>query len=1199
MGIYDEMKRQRAQAGEPAKARPVLAPRRVTTAPTAASRRAALSYVQQKGYQPVAGVDERVREGGGWGFSDGTKRTVYSRRGDLLSTVTNGLWSVVEGGYMALQGAGAAAEVAAEEVDNLARRTGVAEKLSYQGNLFLPGTAVMALSEAFPAGTEGLLSAPQGILKVGAAQVVRRVAPKPVLLKATQRAAKAVEVEAEAAPKPMGKPSVEAVGAPKVATSARKAEPEAGALLSADELKALPPESIKARVEQRLAPMSHEDATALLTRIEKAEADGLTFDDPHYRSLLNVDFDGTDIDPKRVLTAVNAFEETQEALFEKVGSTRQSMAQLDADVTSSLEGGLLVDELSEALERSRQNVRDVRTAAHVMSLSGVQLLRAKDELLPQVLKGVEGSRQLLTDAVVKSAQLYAMGRGIVSNSGRALRSLQGKMGLLVDDVADDVWELQADQIRTRVEKALKNLGDEDLSALIGRMRTQDDLAQVGELLQKPELAESYSAWRRTLNSVSNMVRSNALSPATGLFNSASAVMHDYFRNDLGRRWAALRAANGGMADEVMALRLELQVGNAVYWQAHRQGLSAMLKRIQWEFWGDVEKVAGVAFDGGKTARGKRAKLVDGGYIPPAIREAHNQPRAVVSDVSAFNERLAARRVEGGSFAALMNTAERAGATFLNTADALGSASMKLFTGAVDDWGRGFVRVKETYMQSARYAVREGIEIGLEGEELSSYVTNRARQLAEVPNEEILKRVEDSLLQGRELSEEDRFLVSRDELLEREAEAVLFMDGPQTAFGNTSAKFAAGIDKIAGLGLIEGVLMPYIRTPVRLFERGLVDYTPWGANAKAIRETLAKGGPEAELTKARMELGGMAIAAGMAMGLTGTLVLTNGEWGNTGWLDSGPPNRLQIGDKFVEVSRLDPFSLTVAIGGIVGQAIRQGFHDGTDQDASEGIRGALQVAWMASLDSVLSKSYLTGLRDFTEIAFDTSVGDAGDKAAKVYTSVLTRLVPMSGTGRMVNDTSRYSAPEAIGLADQMLRTIPGAGIHLPVRRDILGDPVKGRSFGIAFGDSGTTEGKPLTSVKAKLRDLGITLQDLRKTDPKGFRLTGEQLDELRRIRGHEALDGEGRTMQEALGELFASGEFRGMAKEAKKEAVADAIRQFNEPARQLLEERNAQYYSSREAARALADYRKDGMGPDEAEQEMLAYIRSEGLPEPQR
>ena len=64
-------------------------------------------------------------------------------------------------------------------------------------------------------------------------------------------------------------------------------------------------------------------------------------------------------------------------------------------------------------------------------------------------------------------------------------------------------------------------------------------------------------------------------------------------------------------------------------------------------------------------------------------------------------------------------------------------------------------------------------------------------------------------------------------------------------------------------------------------------------------------------------------------------------------------------------------------------------------------------------------------------------------------------------------------------------------------------------------------------------------------------------------------------------------------------MVDAIRQFNEPACQLLEERNAQYYSSRGAARALADYRKDGMAPHEAEQEMLGYIRSEGLPEPQR
>lgn len=81
------------------------------------------------------------------------------------------------------------------------------------------------------------------------------------------------------------------------------------------------------------------------------------------------------------MNAVNSFEKTQEALFERVGSRKKTMDELDAEVTSGLEGGLLIDELASAMERSRQNVRDVRTAAHVMSLSGVQLIRAAETIL--------------------------------------------------------------------------------------------------------------------------------------------------------------------------------------------------------------------------------------------------------------------------------------------------------------------------------------------------------------------------------------------------------------------------------------------------------------------------------------------------------------------------------------------------------------------------------------------------------------------------------------------------------------------------------------------------------------------------------------------------------------------------------------------------------------------------------------------------
>ena len=36
-------------------------------------------------------------------------------------------------------------------------------------------------------------------------------------------------------------------------------------------------------------------------------------------------------------------------------------------------------------------------------------------------------------------------------------------------------------------------------------------------------------------------------------------------------------------------------------------------------------------------------------------------------------------------------------------------------------------------------------------------------------------------------------------------------------------------------------MTYIRTPIRIFERGMVSYTPWGGKAKEVQDILAKGG----------------------------------------------------------------------------------------------------------------------------------------------------------------------------------------------------------------------------------------------------------------------------------------------------------------------------------------------------------------------
>lgn len=58
--------------------------------------------------------------------------------------------------------------------------------------------------------------------------------------------------------------------------------------------------------------------------------------------------------------------------------------------------------------------------------------------------------------------------------------------------------------------------------------------------------------------------------------------------------------------------------------------------------------------------------------------------------------------------------------------------------------------------------------------------------------------------------------------EQEAEEVLFQDGPQSRLGKSSANFLETVDPI-------GILFPYIRTPLRLLERGLL--VPYDADTE--------------------------------------------------------------------------------------------------------------------------------------------------------------------------------------------------------------------------------------------------------------------------------------------------------------------------------------------------------------------------------
>jgi hypothetical protein len=337
---------------------------------------------------------------------------------------------------------------------------------------------------------------------------------------------------------------------------------------------------------------------------------------------------------------------------------------------------------------------------------------------------------------------------------------------------------------------------------------------------------------------------------------------------------------------------------------------------------------------------------------------------------------------------------------------------------------------------------------------------------------------------------------------------------------------------------------------------------------------------------------------MLLGLTGGITLTNGGWDNSANLQSGPPNRINLpGGGYAELGRLDPFALTLALGGFLGQAVKEGWRQGTEYDAETGFTAALQTAWLAIKDAVLEKSYLTGLQDLVEIVFDRADGEGSVKGIeKLLQGAAARLVPMAGTSRQLTDTARAvqgrGAPEAIGWVDAILRSVPGGGLHMDDRIDPLGNVVQSRKLGAAIGSSSTD---PVTT---QLRDMRIDITGLRRADPKGFALTAKELSTLRRIRANEAQNRYGLTMKEALSDLFQDPYFKGLPEpEQRRQMVLDVMVEFNEPARVIMEERDAKYAANRTGYVAFADYLNNGHSKEEAAERAKQDVARFGLPSP--
>lgn len=938
-----------------------------------------------------------------------------------------------------------------------------------------------------------------------------------------------------------------------------------GALITARELIGDPAIALKA-VEQRLGKMTQEEAVALLKRIDDAEANGTVAQDPHYRSLLRVTTAEGEYSAERAAMAAELFEEATQKLAKKAGIGKRTLEGMERDVTKELRKGLSIADSEARYEASRTGYIDARIEQHTMFLAAGRLLKLREVELPKIIAGEEGARERVADAIAEAAYQFTLSRGVLSNAGRTLGVLSHGTKARNLEITN---QLSKEEIKARIAESIAELGDTNLKALMSRIGRMDQTEEVIDTLLDPKEAKAFGVWDRAINSVSLFLRSNALTPATGLFNGVSLVLNDLFRNNIARGKAIKNLEKAGKMTEAQAMRFEREASKAVYWKAHREGLKALAKRVKWEFWTDVERVAAVGWGTGKVAtkaRLNRETMLKSGYAPNAMREFDEKGRLAVTDLEAFNQRVDGYKAGGGALGNLIYHLEKARAVTANTIDATSGASMKLFTASLDDWGREFIRVKETYAQATRFAVREAQEMGLNMDQMGKYVEDRAKDLAELPPSEILDRVEEALMTNpTELNAEASFLRDLAKIVDDEADQVLFMDGPQTTLGKTSANFINSIDRV-------GLVFPYVRTPIRLFEQGVVNYGPFGKYAPEIKKIIEKGGPDAELAKARVEAGSMMFNIGIAAGLAGAITATNGGFQNSANLDAGPPMRLNlIGGGFIEIGRLDPFSFTVGMGAVIGQALKQGWSESADYEMQEVIRGVGATVVAGTFDAILSKSYMKSLSDALE-ALSGPQNGSWTGIEKILQNATTRMIPFSGISRQINDTFRDSAIETVGWTDTLLRTIPGAGWGLAPRIDPFGDEVKARTVGLTFGSSELTEGEAISPVKRQLRELGIDINTLRKSDPDGFDLNSDELAEVRRIRGKEAINEDGLTMEQALGSLFEDPWFQTLRrKEDKRKAIVETMAEFNKPAWDILEQRSPSYAGKKAYTKSLQDY----------------------------
>jgi hypothetical protein len=790
---------------------------------------------------------------------------------------------------------------------------------------------------------------------------------------------------------------------------------------------------------------------------------------------------------------------------------------------------------------STENLAEYLTASRLfVGAHSHKLLATADEALDEILQHRAGPKW---DAFVESfhRHAYYLGtlRGAGSEVGRALRSLRiiGKVGkkraarnvedalqaegaqlpmAIRQDAATYLDGLTTDAAKLEAITQLKNLGGDvgELSSHV-RAKNMSILHRVDGALRET-IGNLFGVGTASLN-----VLSGGLMLGTRALSKGLAAV--------GRMALSPFGANHSMAARVQLMETWAYTDGII--SGFREAYSNTLAVLQKE--GMAE--AALNLDGlGLHALAKDAAAMSAKGETAMTRG--NFERTEVRNHRAFSitpgEQRLLREMIQGEDGPRFFTKSLLGLTQMltaavNAAGTLSRLGTTVFINLPDQFVGTLAARAGARAEAVRLAASEAAELGLEGKPLSDYLKARTVQLsADVDG-----------------WHPDAFDAGTREAAARhgdaEAREVLFQDQLEV-FGPVAR---------LGTAPLLHLIVPFIKTPLRILERTAIDFTPLGLIKGAHRKAILAGGPEADEARARLALG--LIAAGTAFQLADDRIVVghDGSFRSSARVAGRQSYSMKIGDDVVEFSRLDPLGILLGFGADMRDYLD---HAEDDPEAQEGLLLATEAMVWSIASNMLSKTWLTSLRNLVEIATAGDDERTLKQVTKMVGTLAARVVPASGVQRQVEKADDGLVREGDTFIDNWLKNSLGADV-LPIKRDhLLGRPVPVRGLdrliGVRVAPGSDKRDDPLL---AELENLSFDFPAAKRTI-EGVRLNATQFSRWLELKGQVVRNEDtGLTLEETLRVLVGLPEYQELTRAGRVDAIRKEMEGFGRLASQQL------------------------------------------------